>query len=954
MFPYPSGTLHLGHLRVYTISDVLARFKRMQGYDTLHPIGWDAFGLPAENAAIERGISPEKWTLKNIDAMKEQMRVMGGRWDWDAELRTCDPEFYKHTQAIFLMLHERGLAYQAESLVNYDPVDKTVLANEQVDANGCSWRSGAKVEKIMLKQWFLKIKEFQEPLLNDLAFLGKGDKWPERVLAMQKNWIGRSQGTKLWFDIEAKSSQFDPIEVFTTRADTLFGVQYVALSLNHPIVQELAKDDDSLRAFIQRKDFALDSKDGYLLSNIKAKNPLASAGVENIDDSIPVYVAPYVLDDYGSGAVMGVPGHDSRDYDFWKQNSGGNPVRVVISPETSGKIPEDIDAAVVEKGYVSSDIPGFAGLASDKAVKKVVDTLKRANKRAEKTSNWRLRDWLVSRQRYWGTPIPIVHCESCGAVPVPREDLPVKLPSLPDSYFEGRSGNPLEADEEWKQCKCPKCGGGATRETDTMDTFMDSSWYFFRFLSPKNAHSPVDMKKANTGMPVDLYIGGVEHAILHLLYARFISKFLASTNIWPDGHLSQGEPFEKLITQGMVHGKTYTDPENGRFLRPEEVDLSNPSAPVIKATGITPKVSYEKMSKSKYNGVDPGATIATYGADVTRAHMLFQAPVSDVLEWDETKITGVQRWLKRVVHLAGASWFPDSDREEPSSYILPSGLDAPLIPFLKHLHEIGFLSTSAEKQNDGAAYKGSDEGLMSALTADEAKLWIALQRTIDSVTTSYRDSQALNTIISDLMMLTNTIMVTPHTSRATGPIKHMAMLQLVRMLAPVAPAVAEESFEALVTEFNANIQGTEHPLGFAKGSSPSVFRLGWPQADLEHLESLNPMQKVVLMVDGKRKFDAEVAKVPKFEAGSDSNEQIAKWVLAQLIQEHGEGREWLGEGGKVWQLADKLAKENGAEPAGKHETYEQVPAGWGVVCIKKGAVINLVTPGNKSKGKKKA
>ncbi|CBX96909.1 hypothetical protein LEMA_P100400.1 [Plenodomus lingam JN3] len=626
MFPYPSGTLHLGHLRVYTISDVLARYKHMQGYKVLHPIGWDAFGLPAENAAIERGVHPEKWTLQNIEAMKAQMHVMGGRWDWDSlaqELRTCDPDFYKHTQRIFLMLHERGLAYQAESLVNYDPVDKTVLANEQVDANGCSWRSGAKVEKVMLKQWFLKIKEFQEPLLKDLDALAKDGRWPEKVLAMQRNWIGKSEGTKLCFNVESTSTgtQFAPVDVFTTRADTLFGVQYIALSLRHPIVQQLTVDDDALRSFIDRaNDLPPDTKEGYRLPDIVAKNPIAN--LINTDHAhIPIYVAPYVLDDYGSGAVMGVPGHDTRDHAFWRTNEGDHPIKTVISvkPGKSPKplVPGDDDVPVTCRGFVAADVERFGGMRSEKAVTKIVNALQRIGQPASMTSNWRLRDWLISRQRYWGAPIPIIHCDSCGPVAIPEEDLPVKLPDLPDSFFQGRKGNPLAEDENWKKTSCPKCGSAAERETDTMDTFMDSSWYFFRFLDPKNQEALVDPDKANAGMPVDLYVGGVEHAILHLLYARFISKFLATTSTWPQGKMVNGEPFLRLITQGMVHGETYTDPATGRFLRPDEVDLTNRSKPVIRATGLTPNKSYEKMSKSKYNGVDPGVTIAKYGADAT-------------------------------------------------------------------------------------------------------------------------------------------------------------------------------------------------------------------------------------------------------------------------------------------------------------------------------------------------
>ncbi|CAN9365898.1 Leucine--tRNA ligase [Alternaria tenuissima] len=917
MFPYPSGTLHLGHLRVYTISDVLSRYKHMQGYKVLHPIGWDAFGLPAENAAIERGVHPEKWTLQNIDTMKGQMKEMGGRWDWDSEIRTCDPHFYKHTQRIFLMLHERGLAYQAESLVNYDPVDKTVLANEQVDANGCSWRSGAKVEKVMLKQWFLKIKEFQEPLLKDLDALARDGKWPEKVLAMQRNWIGKSEGAQLWFDVISTNSEtrFEPVDVFTTRADTLFGVQYIALSMRHPIVQQLAIENSELRAFVERaKELPLDTKEGFRLRDIVARNPLAHVR-GTTGPSIPIYVAPYVLDDYGSGAVMGVPGHDARDHAFWRTNVGDEPVKVVISAK-KGALPLSLvpcsgkDMPVTEKGFIAADIEHFGGMTSKQAANEVVRAITDTGKPAQKTANWRLRDWLISRQRYWGAPIPIVHCDSCGAVPVPEKDLPVELPNLPDSFFEGRKGNPLAEDENWKKTACPKCGSAAERETDTMDTFMDSSWYFFRFLDPKNEHALVDPTKTNSGMPVDLYVGGVEHAILHLLYARFISKFLATTSSWPKGHLTNGEPFTRLITQGMVHGETFTDPENGRFLRPDEVDLTNPSKPIIKASGVTPNVSFEKMSKSKYNGVDPGATIAKYGADATRAHMLFQAPVSDVLEWDEKKITGVQRWLHRIIKLSTAPWIPDDEMEK---FTVPEHVDKKLLNILQDT------STSEDSLN------ATRESLVSILKQDEAKLWIKTQETIASVTESYSQTYSLNTIISDLMTLTNAIWDAPHASHITPYLKWYSMAHLVRMLAPIAPGVAEEAWHQL----NTCTTSQTH-----EGSVQTVFARSFPTADLAIIPLLTTTRKCVVQIDGKRKFDVDIQKLPDSISPTDSN-AVTKFVLRELLQTD-EGREWFDrETGKIWKLS-ATEKEN--------EEFGAVPEGWKVIAVNSGALCNFVGP----------
>ncbi|KAL6708322.1 hypothetical protein ACN47E_003246 [Coniothyrium glycines] len=919
MFPYPSGTLHLGHLRVYTISDVLARFKHMQGYKVLHPIGWDAFGLPAENAAIERGVHPEKWTLQNIEAMKIQMKEMGGRWDWDAEIRTCDPDFYKHTQRIFLMLHEQGLAYQAESLVNYDPVDQTVLANEQVDANGCSWRSGAKVEKRMLKQWFLKIKESQEALLNDLDALAEDGKWPEKVLAMQRNWIGKSEGTKLSFDVEttSKDLHFDPIEVFTTRADTLFGVQYIALSMGHPIVKKLSAEDKLLTTWLLKaRKLPDDTKQGYLLLNLYVNNPIHKA-MGTTGTPIPVFVAPYVLDNYGSGAVMGVPGHDTRDHAFWRENVGDMPIKVVISNSTDG-IPSPLmpgigeDQPLTEKGYVRSDIATFGGMSSSQATKEIVKVLRKDGNPVERITNWRLRDWLISRQRYWGTPIPIIHCGSCGPVPVPEKDLPVKLPSLPDSFFQNRKGNPLAEDAEWKKTTCPACGSAAERETDTMDTFMDSSWYFFRFLDPKNDERLVSPEKANESMPVDLYVGGVEHAILHLLYARFISKFLATTKVWPKGKLANGEPFKRLITQGMVHGETFTDPKTGRFLRPDEVDLSNPANPIIKTSGARPNVSYEKMSKSKYNGVDPGATIAKYGADATRAHMLFQAPVGDVLEWDEKKITGVQRWLVRLLRLAGSLDIAGHD--------LSTQLDEKLPVILEHLAKNNLINMTAEKD------------LGSTLTATDANLWIDTQRTISSVTESYSRTYSLNTIVSDLMTLTNTIHDTPDSSQATPYLKWYSTAQLVRMAAPITPGVAEEAWHLLTTE-----PRTSAPAP----SSRSIFHTGFPAADLAILPLLSHTQKCIVQVDGKRKFSVAIPKPPATLNANDAT-AVSRWVLEQLA-DTAEGKEWLARPhGKVWKAA---------QTGRAHPLYRALPEDWKVVAVHGGTLCNLVGPKGGKGGK---
>lgn len=827
------------------------------------------------------------------------------------------------------MLHERGLAYQAESVVNYDPVDQTVLANEQVDANGCSWRSGAKVEKLMLKQWFLKIKEFQEPLLQGLDALAKDGRWPEKVLAMQKNWIGRSSGTKLWFEFESVwNDGFCPVDVFTTRADTLHGVQYLALSLRHPIVEELAADDDALRAFLERaKDLPADTKEGYLL-DLAAINPLAQLGYAD-DEPIPVYAAPYVLDDYGSGAVMGVPGHDARDHAFWRTNAGDQPIKVVVTSKRgvspSPLVPGDQDVPVTYRGYIASNIKHFGDMPSKKAVDEIVKTLQAAGSPAESTANWRLRDWLISRQRYWGTPIPIIHCGTCGPVPVPESDLPVMLPSLPDTFFQGRKGNPLAEDADWKKTSCPKCGSAAERETDTMDTFMDSSWYFFRFLDPNNETAIVSPEKANAGMPVNLYIGGVEHAILHLLYSRFISKFLATTSTWPEGHLANGEPFKRLITQGMVHGETFTDPENGRFLRPDEVDLTTPSKPIIKASGVTPNVSFEKMSKSKYNGVDPGTTIAKYGADATRAHMLFQAPVGDVLEWDEKKITGVQRWLHRVVRLSSLSWIPEAELE---TFKVPTQPDAQLLDILQDLATSGITMPDLSSQTDSSK---TSTHLLALLTPAEAQLWTKTQETIASVTESYSQTYSLNTIVSDLMTLTNTIWDTPHSSTITPYLKWHATAQLVRMVAPITPGVAEEAWFQLNTCTPSQLQDTN--------SLSTIFATGFPTPDLAILPHLTHTRKCVVQVDGKRKFEVAIPKLPDTVDPDDGN-AVTAFVLQQLAVTD-EGKEWLDRTeGKIWK-----ASRSGR----KHQVFRGVPDDWKVIAVGGGALCNFVGP---KKGKK--
>lgn len=752
------------------------------------------------------------------------------------------------------MLHERGLAYQAEAEVNYDPVDQTVLANEQVDSNGCSWRSGAKVEKRRLKQWFLKISEFREALLEDLEILAKDEAWPERVLAMQKNWLGKSRGAMIKFPIMAHAQDVHAaIEVYTTRPDTLFGVQYLALAASHPIVQRLAAADAELQAFLDTLPaLPPDSKVGYMLPNLRAINPLAyhDKTPDSTKESLPIYVAPYVLGDYGEGAVMGVPGHDLRDHAFWKEHHYDKPVRLVLASsedETTTAMPNE---PFIEHGIMTAHSGPFKGKSSKEGGEMLVKILEAAEL-AKPIEKWRLRDWLVSRQRYWGTPIPIVHCDSCGAIPVPDDQLPVKLPDVDNHWTEGKPGNPLESATDWLQTSCPQCGGAAKRDTDTMDTFVDSSWYFMRFIDPHNANAPFSPEKASQ-LPVDLYIGGIEHAILHLLYARFIYKFLMTTTLAsPEASDKVHEPFTRLITQGMVHGKTFIDPSNGRFLNPEEVDGAETSNPIIKASGEKAVVNYEKMSKSKFNGVDPTELITKYGADATRAHMLFQAPVSDVVNWDEDKISGVTRWLSRL-----HGFISKLNMSKVNSGNLESGA-----------------SQLVEEHAERALKMTASE--LEQWDIDTA-VWRDVQQTIESVSRSYREVYSLNTVISDLMSLTNTIV--SHT-QASAPVLSQAASTLVRLLGPIAPAVASECWQML-------------------GSKDALFsgRVRFPVPDGTLPLMKTRTQTCAVQINGKLRVAVDIPKPPEGKS-TMSGEDLKLWMLDRILEADGASK--LGDVGAL-------------------------------------------------------
>jgi leucyl-tRNA synthetase len=800
-------------------------------------------------------------------------------------------------------LHKAGFAYQAESLVNYDPVDKTVLANEQVDANGLSWRSGAKVEQRMLKQWFLDISKFRQELLDGLENLAKGGAWPERVLAMQKNWIGKSTGARIKFPVVAYDQQtHSDIEVFTTRPDTLFGAQYIALASTHPIAQSLAKTDVELQAFLDTiPALPPDSKVGYLLPHVRALNPLAyeESTPDAAKASLPIYIAPYVLGDYGDGAVMGVPGHDTRDHAFWKHNRYDDPVRTVISQSPDEATTALSNEPFVHHGYLTKHCGPYAGQTTVEATEKIIALLE-SKGLGSKAETWRLRDWLISRQRYWGTPIPIIHCHECGAVPVPEDQLPVELPPVKEHWNAGKVGNPLDHAHDWINTSCPSCGGVAKRDTDTMDTFVDSSWYFMRFPDLKNKEAPFSPEATNANLPVDLYIGGVEHAILHLLYSRFISKFVATTPLWPDGWKCVGEPFKQVLTQGMVHGKTFTDSSSGRFLKPEEVDLTDPSNPVTIASGAKPNVSYEKMSKSKYNGVDPSTCMAKYGADATRAHILFQAPVGEVLEWDEAKISGITRWLRRLyefIQQNQKAWGPVktlNDGLPKSHFINRQSM------FDEMMNRPGARTmTLGRDRKKLVDVTEKAKSVFPQLFQEDKNLWRAVQSTISNVTESYSKTYSLNTVVSDLMALTNAII--DHGNfvikdsevqdwQTDKFITYHATRELLKMMAPITPAFAEECW-LMVNPFRpytwivilANIVNRIRPRTLVYPQTDqrgkSIFDEPFPTTD-GTFEMLAPgTQSCAVQVNGRLRLVVEIPTLPANLKGKE----LEKWMVQEIL-----------------------------------------------------------------------
>jgi leucyl-tRNA synthetase len=648
MFPYPSGKIHMGHVRNYALGDVVARYRKAQGYNVLHPMGWDAFGLPAENAAIQRKTHPQSWTYENIGHMRAQLMKIGLSYDWSRELATCAPSYYQHEQRFFLEMLKAGIAYRKDAWVNWDPVDHTVLANEQV-VDGRGWRSGAVVERRKLSQWFLKVTDYADDLLKGLDSLPG---WPDRVRLMQENWIGKSDGARFQLQIQGRQ---ETIEVFTTRPDTLFGMSFCAISPQHPLAVELAASNPELAAFIEEcnrigtSTEALETaeKKGFD-TGLKVLHPFEE-GREH-----PVYIANFVLMEYGTGALFGCPAHDQRDLEFARKYH--LPVIRVVAASAAeadapiDEEPETGDGVIVHSAFLN-------GLKVEEAKNRAIQELEKRGL-GQRVTQYRLRDWGVSRQRYWGCPIPVIHCEDCGIVPVPEQDLPVELPE--DVTFD-KPGNPLDHHPTWKHVACPTCGKPALRETDTFDTFFESSWYFARFCSPQSKE-PLDKEACRYWMPVDCYIGGIEHAILHLLYARFFTRMLNRA-----GYLQVQEPFTTLLTQGMICHETYKT-LSGEWLYPEEVTRDAQKGLISVATGEPVKVGRsEKMSKSKKNTIDPTHIIETYGADTARLFMLSDSPPGRDLEWTEAGIDGAWRFVNRLWRLvAGIA------RQLPAGGTLPA------------------------------------------------------------------------------------------------------------------------------------------------------------------------------------------------------------------------------------------------------------------------------------------
>lgn len=788
MFPYPSGKLHMGHVRNYTIGDVLSRFKRLNGFNVMQPMGWDAFGLPAENAAMNNSVAPAKWTYANIDYMKTQLKSLGLAIDWSREIATCKPDYYRWEQWLFTRLFKKGVIYKKSGSVNWDPIDQTVLANEQV-IDGRGWRSGALVEKREIPMYYFGITQYAEQLLQDLDQL---DGWPEQVKTMQRNWVGKSFGADISFDYDELSIGINgQLKVYTTRPDTLMGATYVAVAGEHPLAQRAAADNPELAAFIAEckagsvaeADMATMEKKGMATGQFVI-HPLNGR-------KLPVYVANYVLWGYGEGAVMAVPAHDERDFAF--ANKYALPILSVYAiAEGAFDASNWQDWYGQKSGLTSINSEKYNGLSVTEAFDAIVSDLE-ANGHGARKTQFRLRDWGISRQRYWGCPIPIIHCSACGDVPVPEDQLPVVLPEdvVPDG-----AGSPLARMPEFYETICPSCGAAAKRETDTMDTFVESSWYYARYASPQSTTAMVEPAAAKQWLPVDQYIGGIEHAILHLLYARFFHKLMRD-----EGLLAGDEPFKRLLTQGMVIADTfYREAENGKkdWINPADVQLSHDDKGRITGATLTadgqPVIhgGMEKMSKSKNNGVDPQAMIDQFGADTSRVFMMFAAPPDQSLEWSDTGVEGANRFLKRLWRIV----------HEHVSQGTPGALD------------------------------------IAALSRDDKALRRKLHETIAKVSDDYERRQTFNTAIAAVMELLNALPKAPVADANTLSLVREALLAAVTLLSPIAPHIGHALLQAL---------------GLVGGLSDAH----WPKVDASALtrDSLTLM----IQVNGKLRGQIEVA-----------------------------------------------------------------------------------------------
>ena len=812
MFPYPSGNIHMGHVRNYSIGDVLARYKRMNGFNVLHPIGWDSFGLPAENAAIDRGVHPAQWTSSNIDKMRSQLKRLGFSYDWSREIATYKPDYYRWNQWLFLKMYEKKLAYKKEAAVNFCPSCNTVLANEQVE-DGCCWRCGSEVTQRNLSQWFLKITEYANELLECLEHMPD---WPERVKLMQKNWIGKSEGVMVNFRFEGED-----FPIFTTRPDTIYGVTYMAIAPEHPLVDRMLAGRsacEDMKRFVEkvkREDKIKRSSEDYQKEGIftgrYVLNPLSG-------EKVPLYIANFVLLEYGTGAIMAVPGHDQRDFEFAK--AYGLPIKVVIQNSDRSLDPSTMTEAYVEDG-VNEDSGPITGLPSREAIEKISRYIAEKGF-GKRETNYRLKDWLISRQRYWGTPIPVIYCEECGIQPVPEEELPVILPE--DVTFSVKE-NPLRTNQEFLQARCPNCGKEAARETDTMDTFIDSSWYFERYCSPRSANLPFVTAETDYWMNVDQYIGGIEHAILHLLYARFFTKFLRDIDL-----LKVDEPFERLLTQGMVTKETYHCKNHG-YLFPVEITGEYTCRKCGQPVSIG---RIEKMSKSKKNVIEPDEIVERYGADTARLFILFASPPEKDLEWSESGVEGGFRFLNRIYRIFCSA---------------------------KDLFS-GSLEKLAEYENSVLG-SISPEGL-------EKELLFHTHRTIKKVTEDIEVRFHLNTAIASIMEMANYLgTLEPGNIRAEGGSIQLAYLHSLKtmllLLSPFVPHITEELW---------------HEIGY----TGFLFQEPWPSYN-EELAKLD-IVTVVLQVNGKLRDRVEVPRDSDEEALREmalNSDRIRKYLEGKKL-----------------------------------------------------------------------